>query len=45
MVFYFESNIVQPPAVLFMGVDKYESNIFLLKSTTLYKTHTILLFR
>lgn len=25
MVFYFESNVVQPPVMLFMGVDKYES--------------------
>lgn len=25
MVFYFTSNVVQPPVKLFMGIDKYES--------------------
>ena len=25
MVFYFESNVVQPPAKLFMGLDKFEN--------------------
>jgi hypothetical protein len=25
MVFYFESNVVQPPAKLFMGNDKFEN--------------------
>ncbi|KAJ3655152.1 hypothetical protein Zmor_014290 [Zophobas morio] len=25
MVFYFESNVVSPPAILFMGIDKYEN--------------------
>lgn len=25
MVFYFESNVVQPPVTLFMGIDKYEN--------------------
>lgn len=25
MVYYFESNVVQPPVTLFMGIDKYES--------------------
>jgi hypothetical protein len=25
MVFYFESNVVSPPSLLFMGIDKYEN--------------------
>lgn len=25
MVFYFTSNVVQPPVKIFMGLDKYES--------------------
>lgn len=25
MVFYFRSNVVDPPAILYMGRDKYES--------------------
>lgn len=25
MVFYFKSNVVDPPAILYMGRDKYES--------------------
>lgn len=25
MVYYFQSNIVQPPVTLFMGIDKHES--------------------
>jgi len=25
MVFYFVSNVVEPPTVLFMGLDKYEN--------------------
>lgn len=28
MVFYFTSNVVQPAATLFMGLDKYESESF-----------------
>lgn len=28
MVFYFESSVVSPPVLLFMGVDKYESLYF-----------------
>lgn len=27
MVFYFTSNVVQPPVTLFMGLDKYESKV------------------
>lgn len=25
MVYYFESNVVAPPVILFMGIDKHES--------------------
>lgn len=27
MVFYFTSDVVQPPVTLFMGLDKYESEV------------------
>jgi hypothetical protein len=37
MVFYFESNVVSPPSLLFMGIDKYESKFIYYHSQNINK--------